>query len=74
MELKKEVVEQYISWLKENCNTYFYEVEARGELWEVVRPMHPWIEIPGTILKSGQTFRYEFAPEDFEGLEDSEEI
>lgn len=71
--LKKEAVEHYIEWLKENLDGYLREPQAREEIFEVVRPWRPWIEIPGYILKSGQPFRYEFAPEDFEGLEDTEE-
>lgn len=70
MELKKEAIERYVEWLKENSNKYIYAVEAAGELYQVVSVFHPYIELPARDMKSGQVVVYDFTPSDFEGLED----
>jgi len=70
MNLKKEAIEHYIEWLKENSNKYIYAVEARGELHQVVSVHHPYIEIAARDMKSGQVVIYDFTPGDFEGLDE----
>lgn len=70
MELKKEAVEHYVNWLKENSNKIIFEDGARKELFEVVNVFHPYIEIPARDMKSGQVVVYDFTPSDFEGLEE----
>lgn len=70
MELKKQAIERYVEWLRENLNKYIYAVEAIGELHQVVSVFHPYIEIPARDMKSGQVTVYDFTPGDFEGLEE----
>jgi len=70
MELKKDSVERYVEWLKENSSKPIFEDGARSELLEVVSVHHPYIELSARDMKSGQVTVYDFTPGDFEGLEE----
>lgn len=70
MELKKEAIEHYINWLRENSNKPIFEDGAKSELLQVVSVFHPYIEIAARDMKNGQVVVYDFTPSDFEGLEE----
>ncbi len=70
MELKKQAIEHFINWLRENSNKVIFEDGAKSELLQVVSVHHPYIEIAARDMKSGQVVVYDFTPGDFEGLED----